>query len=101
ARGVRERERAGHVAQAEADAGTAQGEIGFQPWDSVEQRAKLPDVLEVACGPGVVSTPLSHQRSCRVGDGALGDVAEVLFLDQLKRFDGPSGRVSGIVDLGR
>ena len=54
----------------------------------------------MACGPRVVSTLLLRQRSCGVGDGALGDVAEMRFLDQLERFDGASCRVSPIVDLG-
>ena len=56
-------------------------------------------MLELACGLRVVSALLLRQRSCRVSDGALGNLVETRFLDQLERFDGPSCRVSPIADL--
>ncbi len=48
----------------------------------MEQRAEPPDVLELARGLRVVAALLVRQRSCRVGDGALGYVVETRFFDQ-------------------
>ena len=99
-RHLREVERAREVADVQADVGAAQCEIGAEPRDPVEQRAEPPDVPEVARGPEVVAALLSHERSRRVRDGALGQLIEMRLLDQPERFDHPSLRVSPIVRLG-
>ena len=83
ARDPRELEGAGEVAEVQADVGAAQREIGFEPRDPVEQWAEPPDVLELARGLRVVAALLLRQRSCRVGDGALGYLVETRFFDQL------------------
>ena len=82
ARDPRELEGAGEVAEVQADIGAVQRAIGFEPRDSVEQWAESPDVLELARGLRVVTALLVRQRSCRVGDGALGCVLETRFFDQ-------------------
>ena len=99
ARNLHKLEGAGEVAEVQADIGAAQREIGFEPGDPMEQWAEPPDVLELARGLRVVTPLLLRQRSCRVGDGALGCLIESRFFDQLFRFDRPSLRVSPIADL--
>ena len=93
-------EGAGDVAEVEADVGAAQREIGVEPWASAEQWAEPPDVLELACGLGLVTALVVRERSCRVRDGAVDRVVEVLLGDQPARFDRPSLRVSPIAQLG-
>ena len=59
--------------------------------------AEPPDVLELARGLLVVTALLVRERSCRVGDRAVGRLVEVCLGDQPGRFDRPSLRVSPIV----
>ena len=66
ARDLRVFEGAGNVAEVEADVGAAQREIGVEPWARAEQRAEPPDVLELACGLGLVTALVVRERSGRV-----------------------------------
>ena len=92
-------EGAGNVAEVEADVGAAQREIGVEPWARAEQWAEPANVLQLACGLRLVTALVVRQRSCRVGDGAVDRVVEVLLGDKPARFDRPSLRVSPIAQL--
>ena len=93
-------EGAGNVAEVEADVGAAQREVGVEPWAHQEQWPEPPDVLELACGLGLVTALIVRERSCGVRDRAVDRVVEVLLGCQPARFDRPSLRVSPLAQLG-